>query len=416
MHWNWRRLRRVTSSGKYSPEIDGLRFLAIMSVFVFHVAENLAHRDPAHWSIPLGESALAPYVVSGDKGVHLFFVISGLVLGLPFAAHALRGGSPVSLRSYFARRVTRLEPPYVVAMLGCYLVLRALAATDPPQPGNLLASLFYGHGLVYGEPSLVNNVAWSLEVEIQFYLLVPVLTMLYRIRRAALRRGVFIALVLGAQTVSALLIEPGSRPSLTILYYAQFFLLGLFCADLHVSGVTTQGRRTPVADATAVVLGGLTPWLLTADLAGGRAGEFLEGMLLLPTIMALYWAAFRGVYLSRLLSIEPLPVIGGMCYTIYLLHNIGQRIVLTGTAKLPRTGAWDVDLIVQVAAVAVPVLIPCVIFFVLIERPCMNPHWVSDLLARLRGPRLPVDAADLHADARVDPARDVPAPERRQLR
>ena len=410
----------MTSSGKYSPEIDGLRFLAIMSVFVFHVAENLAHRDPAHWSIPLGESALAPYVISGDKGVHLFFVISGLVLGLPFAAHALRGGSPVSLRSYFARRVTRLEPPYVVAMLGCYLLLRALAANDPPQPGNLLASLFYGHGLAYGEPSLVNNVAWSLEVEIQFYLLVPVLTLLYRIRRAALRRGVFIALVLGAQTLSALLIEPGSRPSLTILYYAQFFLLGLFCADLHVSGFGrtdgTTGRRTPVADAAAVVLGGLTPWLLTADLAGGRAGELLEGMLLLPTIMALYWAAFRGVYLSRLLSIEPLPVIGGMCYTIYLLHNIGQRIVLSGTAKLPRTGDWGLDLIVQVAAVAVPVLIPCVIFFVLIERPCMNPHWVSDLRTRLRGPRVPSVGAGTGADKERVEAGEPVATEHRQLR
>jgi peptidoglycan/LPS O-acetylase OafA/YrhL len=43
-------------------------------------------------------------------GVHLFFVLSGFILALPFCK-AARGGGSVDIKKYFWRRVTRLEPP-----------------------------------------------------------------------------------------------------------------------------------------------------------------------------------------------------------------------------------------------------------------------------------------------------------------
>lgn len=103
-------LRRITTSGKYIPEIDGLRFVAILSVVLFHVPGQ----------IPLGgpHTGLFWYVISnGKRGVELFFVISGFILAFPFASNILRGSKSVSLGSYFLRRVTRLEPPYIIAIL-----------------------------------------------------------------------------------------------------------------------------------------------------------------------------------------------------------------------------------------------------------------------------------------------------------
>jgi len=53
---------------------------------------------------------------AGHNGVPLFFAISGFILSLPFARQGLGGGSPVSLRQYYIRRVTRIEPPYVIQL------------------------------------------------------------------------------------------------------------------------------------------------------------------------------------------------------------------------------------------------------------------------------------------------------------
>ena len=48
-------------------------------------------------------------------------MISGFILGLPFARHVLANGPPVVLKQYFLRRLSRLEPPYIVAMITLFI-------------------------------------------------------------------------------------------------------------------------------------------------------------------------------------------------------------------------------------------------------------------------------------------------------
>src|SRR5581483_4845753 len=113
----------------------------------------------------------------------------------PFAAHHLLGARRVSLKAYYWRRVTRLEPPYLLAMLLCFLTLvfywgQSARALWP----HLLASMFYLHNIVYYSPdtmgfSTINPVAWSLEIEVQFYILAPLLACVFLIRHKWLRRG-----------------------------------------------------------------------------------------------------------------------------------------------------------------------------------------------------------------------------------
>src|SRR5207248_8852502 len=105
-----------------------------------------------------------------------FFVISGFILGLPFASFYRGLGPQVSLRQYFLRRLTRLEPPYILN-LAVFFALKVASQ----QYGfrellpHFLSSCFYLHNLVYADESLVNTVTWSLEIEVQFYVLVPLL-------------------------------------------------------------------------------------------------------------------------------------------------------------------------------------------------------------------------------------------------
>jgi peptidoglycan/LPS O-acetylase OafA/YrhL len=154
------RLRRITSSVAYIPEIDGIRFFAIVSVVIFHIAGDVINNSPTGYARQI--SADPVYWISGHLGfgVNAFFVVSGFVLALPFARHYLLGSTSPTLKKYFLRRLTRLEPPYILAMLYFFAlnVLRG-RGTFVNQMEHLLASVLYQHNLIYGRPSDILMVA-----------------------------------------------------------------------------------------------------------------------------------------------------------------------------------------------------------------------------------------------------------------
>ena len=84
---------------------------------LFHIGGELGARsghiiplEHRYWLVGLA-------LGNADRGVRLFFVLSGLVLALPFARQYLADGKRVVLSSYYMRRLTRLEPPYIVSVL-----------------------------------------------------------------------------------------------------------------------------------------------------------------------------------------------------------------------------------------------------------------------------------------------------------
>lgn len=187
-----REFRRITTQKRFIPQIDGLRFVAISSVVLLHVYAAL-ERGAVPEPIPLdGDNA--------KRGVELFFVISGFILGVPFPSRYLLNGQKVGLKQYYWRRVTRLEPPYFISLFVCAAAWYVTAHRGfRDMWPHLLASFFYLHNLVFGAfAGAVNGVAWSLEVEIQFYLLVPLLALLFAIADARLRRTVILGIMLAA--------------------------------------------------------------------------------------------------------------------------------------------------------------------------------------------------------------------------
>src|SRR5262245_24802664 len=154
------RLSRETSSGNFIPEIDGLRFFAIASVVFFHINTYVVGKSPLGFTSTVAHHPLNFIFQQGSIGVSLFFTISGFILSLPFAMRYLQGRPSSSLGRYYMRRVTRLEPPYIVNMLLTFLLLIAvkheLARELFPH---LLASLLYNHNIIYEQSSLINGVA-----------------------------------------------------------------------------------------------------------------------------------------------------------------------------------------------------------------------------------------------------------------
>ena len=200
---NVRRLGRIITRGRrFIAEVDGLRFVAISAVVLYHLSQHTLTRHMAGASVQPGEAWLTKLLDLGHYGVQLFFVLSGFLLALPFAKWRLGLGDKPSLRAYYFRRLTRLEPPYMVAMLllfaGPPLVASWMSGGWSLWP-NLLASLVYQHNLIFGAMNPINPVTWSLEIEVQFYMLAPALAVVFSIGNAVARRAALFVFMLASR-------------------------------------------------------------------------------------------------------------------------------------------------------------------------------------------------------------------------
>jgi len=377
LNWLISRASRDTSSGQFIAEIDGLRFVAIVAVVLFHLNWFITSKTGRNEF-----DALEQLFSRGYIGVQLFFVISGFVIALPFARGHLFHGSTPQIRKFFFRRLTRLEPPYLINLLIRFAVLSLVM---PESAGSLfphlLASMGYLHNIIYGQESTVNFVAWSLEVEFQFYLLAPLITSLFLIRSKTARRSLLVVLI---TCFSWLAYANGSpRYYLCIFSALQYFLTGFLLLDVYL----TQWSRKPALSLRWDLVSALSWSLICLLTFLGKNGELF---LALPIFLA-YVSAFKGRLSNRFFCQPAIYIIGGMCYTIYLYHYslisaCGR--VLIKCEMLNRAPLWLV--IVADSLIILPVtLLFCTVMFILIEKPCMKKDWYLTLRERFK-PRVNV--------------------------
>jgi peptidoglycan/LPS O-acetylase OafA/YrhL len=152
-----------TTAIRRFPALDGLRAVAVLAVVVTHVAFQTGRYERG-----FGHSALARL----DVGVAIFFVISGFLLVQPWFRAAALGGPRPSLRVYTVRRVARIMPAYVAAVVLALLTL--------PENAGSAAGVWVRQLLLlqnYGAGNLKEGLThtWSLSTEVAFYALLPVL-------------------------------------------------------------------------------------------------------------------------------------------------------------------------------------------------------------------------------------------------
>ncbi len=381
------RFQRIMSGGTYVAEVDGLRFVAIMSVFFFHVGRMTEIRVQPYVEPTNRLLALVGWAIfNGDRGVPIFFAISGFILGIPFARERLLGGPKVSIRQYLLRRLTRLEPPYMISqLLRLYPVMVARSLSFAQILPHLLAGLLYIHLLVYGTFPTVQLVGWSLEIEIQFYLLTPLLAAFFFrkspwTRRALLAgflvlHSVVIPLVGPALVGDPLLGTPGARFTVnTILYWIRFFVAGMLIADMYVS-LMPKLREHWAWDAASLVLWPAAFLMPTFD-----------WMLLGPFLLVvMFVGAFKGRVVPMFFRLPLVTTIGGMCYSLYLTHSIVlQGLYVAYIKVLPGIHGFFPRMFVGEVLIVPWLVIFGAVYFVLIERPCMDKRWPGKLMAWMR--------------------------------
>jgi peptidoglycan/LPS O-acetylase OafA/YrhL len=372
MGWLDRLGRVVTPGRRLIPQIDGLRFVAIAVVFYYHIGHRLA-LDGAGTGAP--GRALGLVMGTGNYGVELFFVISGFVLALPFVRARLGGGKPVSLRAYYLRRLTRLEPPYLVFLIAAFLVEVALgAATGRGLLPHLLAGLIYQHNTIFGFLNPVLEVAWSLEVEVQFYVLTPLFLRVLLIGDRRARRLALLAVMLVFGGLRFVITD--WRYYTSVLGHLHEFCAGYLLADLYVVCWKEQPGTSRAWD-----LGSLVAWSALPLLV--RHQQHLYPLLPFVILLA-YAAALRGRLSRRIFGNRWISSTGAMCYTIYLVHaELLRHLVAAGRRFVPALPLDQAFLLWSLVLTPIAYVF-CATLFVLLERPCMNPAWPALLAARVR--------------------------------
>ncbi|CAH0158431.1 O-acetyltransferase OatA [Massilia sp. Bi118] len=189
--------------------LDTLRALAIGLVLMSHYNGFVA-RDSIFGFI--GEV--------GWAGVDLFFVLSGYLIGNQLLTPAARG-EPLSLKAFFARRLLRTLPNYYVVLAVYLLLPHSVIWGKTMAPAWRYLSFTQNFGLRYGETF---THSWSLCIEEQFYLVLPlaVLALVGRRRSPRLLWCAIAAAIAAGMVYRGLAFINGQEAFAAPVYYATF--------------------------------------------------------------------------------------------------------------------------------------------------------------------------------------------------
>ncbi|MFZ0668373.1 MAG: acyltransferase family protein [Acidimicrobiales bacterium] len=368
-------------AGRHLPALDGLRALAILSVFAYHLGFGWAS--------------------GGFLGVDLFFVLSGFLITSLIVEERSQTGR-IRLGGFWVRRAKRLLP----ALLLMLVVLSIFVAIDPGPTnptqlrGDALATILYfaNWHMILAQQSYFAQLdavsplqhTWSLAIEEQFYLIWPLLlaalfawaTARSRLRSAfgkeTWRKAGLTVTVIGA------LVSAGwmtylwhSGADINRIYFgtdsrAFDLLIGAAAAMVACSRPQPTARTRKVLHAVSpICLIALVIFWGLAGVAGGtqsggtpRGFMWNGGFLLCSVLAAILISDVRQLEagpLGKLLSIRPLRWIGKISYGLYLWH--WPVIVELNSARTGLNG-----LALDAFQVAVAFAISTVSFY-LVEQP-----------------------------------------------
>lgn len=296
----------------YLPAVDHLRLLAALMVVMFHsVISTVIPASAPNSPWPHVHDWPALLITEGQSGVSLFMVISGFVL----TYGAL--GRRLSYGRFLRNRALRLLPLLTVLVL-----LTAVTTPTLVLPQSALGVLIPSHTTLPGGWLVV---AWSVVVEMQLYLVFPLL--LHRLDSRGPRGMMPILLLTTGLRFAAMSAggEPFSVLYLSVFARADQFVLGMLAAWAF--------RRSPSRLWAPLAPAGLA--LVFALLAGfdSRAGELsaagtalgMHWAVLTPTIEGLGWAAVVLGYVAimrgaRGAITRGIAALGETTYSVYLLH------------------------------------------------------------------------------------------------
>lgn len=335
----------LPSTRQHLLPLDSFRGFAALWVALFHAWQ---------WTPPVFTAAgdLLPPISVGHYGVQIFVILSGMLI-----YRSLRGLRDLAhLRAYFLRRFLRIYPLYM-AVSAVFLIL------FPQKFSVALAELLLLRTLGY--PTFMNPAAWSVYVEMLFYLVMPAFVLLSARRPVLIASLIFVLLMLGDRS--------GGRE----LALWKFFFLGVLCSESIDRAMTWRSRNPSLAvfalGAALVVLG------IVSALRDGLLGYSERELALGVGFCLVIIGTVANPWLRAAFSLRPLRILGTVSYSIYLVHPL----LLITVFGLKFSASADSIVLRQYAPLALPsldlflVYAPALIFFscctfLAVERPMLR--------------------------------------------
>ncbi|GGN47662.1 acyltransferase [Actinoplanes campanulatus] len=356
-------VRPVQPHLRFRPDIEGMRAVAVTLVVLSHA----------------GISGLA----GGYVGVDVFFVISGFLITTLLLKELTRTGR-ISLATFYARRATRLLPAstlvLLVTVVGSWLWLPATRFSSIAS--DAIYATFYGinwrlahEGVQYmnadAAPSPLQHF-WSLAVEEQFYLVWPLLLLIFALVWGKRRTAVVVTLclIVVASLITSVRVTGSSAPWAYFGAHTRAWELGI---GALVAIGTSRLAGLPRPLAAGLTWAGLAA-VVTSALMYDEATPFPGSAAALPVlgaaaIIAGGCATPRGGAVA-LLGTWPFQQIGRYSYSWYLWHWPVLMIVPYMLDVEP-----NVPLNLGLSAGA---LVLAVGSYHLVENPVRNHAWVKE--------------------------------------
>lgn len=298
--------------GTYFPYVDGIRALAVLAVLLFHLS--------------------AAFCPGGFTGVDVFFVISGYLIGGGIIRD-LRSGT-FSMKDFYTRRIKRIMPAYftvIVTMLVVGIIFYHYELLSSLGNASLRSSYFFANFFCYkflgnyfagdGTTHPLMNL-WSLSVEEQFYIVIPLLLLLlWKWQRRLVLPTILLLMVLSLWNADSLLFSETERNHIKAFYLAQTraweLLGGVAIAWFPRFNADSRGKR--IGASLASTAGFL---LVLAGYICLSSGSFFPGHGALASIIGTCLIIHYGAYgpVNRVLSWGPVVGIGRISYSLYLWH------------------------------------------------------------------------------------------------
>ena len=328
-----------------SLALDGWRAVACLLVLFHHTGFWLR---------------CGPVAVWGFTGVHLFFVLSGYLLFRPFG-QIMRMDAPFGFKRFYLRRLLRIYPAYLLALVA-FTAVRYASRLHPPSVHDMVTHLLFAFNSADQREFFgINAAFWTLAIEAQFYLLLPLLAFL--VYRALGRRAVpamfataalFLFVGVSARALELLhTTGPGFTNEPAVRFHTIFSFLDLFAAGMFVAAFEGLGPPSkPLGRATGwsllavgaslfllanrwCSLAGAGDWMLVNDFAFDWG---FPPLLCLGLAVILYTVVRSEDFLARTLANPTLVKIGRISYSVYLFHILVQ---LPMFKLLPLGGVHD---------------------------------------------------------------------------
>ena len=328
--------------------MEGLRGVAVILVFFVHYCSLV---EP--YLTEVAVLLVAGLHAIGNAGVDLFFVLSGYLI------YGTLIRKPQPFLGFMRRRVERLYPAFTV-LLAIYLALSVLAPSESKLPGGawngalyVLANFLLLPGIFRIEPII--TVAWSLSYEMFFYLAVPLLIGVLRLRSWSprVRVAVFLAAVIAWQVLRL----PHAGMGM--------FACGMILAEV-LPVLRNRLRSGVTLDLAAIAAAAVCGAVLWWDQPGRQnfAALFVACFLLCAAAFTHHGPV------ARTMTARPLRWLGNMSYSYYLMHGLVLKVAFFALGYMPaarRLG--DAAFWVLLPPAFALTLAGSALLFLLVERP-----------------------------------------------